>query len=272
MKNDLVNLARGFAMGCADVVPGVSGGTVALITGIYERLVTAVSRVDREFASHLRQGSWRKAAEYLDLRFLVSLAVGIIVGFVAMTLGMNAILQSPNGRPLLLAAFFGMIVASTWLVLKLIRPASREEWGACLTLGLLGSCLTLSLLWLRAPSPESVPEPSLWFLFFCGATAICAMILPGISGAMVLLLYGVYAYLTDVPHLLLHGEELNKCIQIIFVFGCGCAVGLLTFAKVLRALLERYQAPTLATLVGVMIGALPQIWPFQTDLTPEVER
>ena len=132
--------------------------------------------------------------------------------------------------------------------------------------------MTLSLLWLRAPSAESAAEPSLPFLFACGATAICAMILPGISGAMVLLLCGVYAYLADIPHLLLHGEDIGKCLTTIAVFGAGCAIGLLSFARVLRWLLENQRSTTLALLAGVMVGALPQIWPFQVDLTPQIEK
>lgn len=271
MRNDLLNMVRGMAMGCADVVPGVSGGTVALIIGIYERLVTAISSVDGQFFQLLKQRQWRKAAIHLDLRFLIALACGVLMGFVVMTLAMNAILKSESGRPLLLSAFFGMIVVSSWLVAKMVKPHNHAERVQCIVFAIVGAGLTLSLLWLRSPTAGAAAEPSLPFLFGCGAIAICAMILPGISGAMVLLMCGVYAYLADIPHLLLHGEQIGLCLLTIAVFGSGCLIGLLTFAKVLRWLLGKHRALTLALLTGVMAGALPQIWPFQHDLTPHIE-
>lgn len=271
MKEDAGNLLRGVAMGCADVVPGVSGGTVALVIGIYQRLVGALSRFDRTLIQLLRQRQWRKAAEHVDLRFLIGLAGGVLIGFVVMTLAMNRILKSENGRPLLMAAFFGMIFASSVLVARMIRPQEPRQATAAWLAALLGAAAMLSLLWLRDPAAEAATEPSPGFLFVCAATAICAMILPGISGAMVLLLWGVYAYLADIPHLLLHGEQVGKSLQTIAIFGAGCVVGLLSIAKILRWLLERHHAVTLACLCGVMVGALPQIWPFQRDLTPQVE-
>ncbi|MCA9175188.1 MAG: DUF368 domain-containing protein, partial [Planctomycetales bacterium] len=145
-------------------------------------------------------------------------------------------------------------------------------------LAVLGAMAALWLQRLNPPNPDiaiadlAAVRPSFPFLFLCATTAICAMILPGISGAMVLLMWGVYAYLADIPHLLVHGEEIALCLKTIAVFGAGCALGLLTFSKVLRWLLELHRAPTLATLAGVMLGALPQIWPFQTDLTPHIEK
>ncbi|MCA9177930.1 MAG: DUF368 domain-containing protein, partial [Planctomycetales bacterium] len=173
MTGDLLNVMRGVAMGCADVVPGVSGGTVALIVGIYERLVRALSHVDGTLLRLVGQRQWRKAAAHLDLRFLCGLAAGVIVGFLVMTLTINAVLKTPGGRPLLLASFFGMIVASSLLVGRMVRPRNRQEKVFCLLLAVLGAMAALWLQRLNPPNPDiaiadlAAVRPSFPFLFLC---------------------------------------------------------------------------------------------------------
>ena len=261
---------RGFAMGAADVVPGVSGGTVALITGIYPRLITAISHFDRDLVSLIRQGNWGKAAKHIDLRFLLALGVGIAVGFLATMLTIAQLLKNPESRPFVLASFFGMIVASSWVVYQIFREtrAAHRFWFWLLLMA--GIFLALGVTYL-SPAANFASQPPAWYLFACGAIAICAMILPGISGALILLLLGVYAYLTEIPHHLLDGERVVENLGTIAIFGLGCLCGLLSFSKLLRYLLQEYAGPTYTLLLGLMIGSLSLLWPFQTDTTPQIE-
>ena len=267
-RADGITILCGLSMGCADVVPGVSGGTVALILGIYERLVTAISRFDRTFVRHLMRCQWQAAATYIDLRFLVFLAGGLGSGIVVMSLLINRLLAEPFTRSITFAAFSGMILSSSWLVAMTIRPGGGQK-RYCLALGLAGVSIAWSASSLT-PAGASAP-PSLVWLFVCGSIAICAMILPGISGALMLLVLGVYAHLTEIPHNLLHGEEWLNSVLMLLVFGSGCAVGLVSFSKVLKWLLARHHALTMSILCGFMLGALRRLWPFQMDLTQDIE-
>ncbi len=259
------HFGRGILMGAADIVPGVSGGTVALIVGIYARLVAAISHVDRRWFALLKARRWRDAARHIDLPFLASLAPGILCGMALMTWWMHYLMTHPAWRPYTLSVFFGVILASALLVAGSIRLRDSSHAVRVALLGLLGAALALAVTRLR---PGHV-EPSLGYLFACGVIAITAMILPGISGAMVLLILGVYVYLTEIPHLVVHGEKVVDSLIIVCVFGSGCAVGLIGFSKLLRVLLDRYHALTMGFLCGLMLGSLVNIWPFQQDLTPE---
>jgi putative membrane protein len=255
-------------MGTADIVPGVSGGTVALVLGIYERLVTAISHFDLALLGHLRQKRLRQASRHIDLRFLVTLGVGIIGGFIVMTVLMNHLLTNPVTRSITLSVFLGLIFASAIHVAMLIRVASWTAGLACVLLALIGGGFAY---WLTTLGNRAC-EPTNLYIFVCGSVAICAMILPGISGAMVLLIMGVYIHLTEIPRNIVHGEHVADGLLTVLVFGTGAAISLVLFSKFLRWLLARFHAATMALLCGFMIGALPKIWPFQRDLTPETEK
>ena len=259
-------------MGCADVVPGVSGGTVALIVGIYERLVTAISRIDREFVGFVLRGRFRDAANHIDMRFLVALTLGILTGFVGMTVIMNKLLTNPQFRMVTLAAFFGMILASTVIVARWIGIRSAKDVGSSLGFIITGALVALGVSLIPQGDAHAAEAPSLGYVFVCGAIGICAMILPGVSGAMLLLLLGVYVHLTEIPRNLLKGIDVANGLVTMGVFALGCLVTLIFFSKFLRWLLQHYQRPTMATLTGVMFGALIKVWPFQKDLTPEIEK
>jgi len=242
-------------MGGADIVPGVSGGTVALIVGIYERLVTAISRFDLTFLGHLRRREWAAAASHVDLRFLAALGLGIGSGVVGLASLMNYLL-SERPQPTL-AAFFGLILASSFVVAR-----SLERWNlAGLLLALAGGAFAY---WLVV-QPFMAGTHTSAYLFLCGTVAICAMILPGISGAFILLILGEYEYVTGVIRSLKSGQITPENVLALAVFGTGCAVGLLAFSKFLRWLLARYHAPTMALLCGFMIGSLRRIWPFKAE-------
>lgn len=255
-------------MGCADVVPGVSGGTVALVLSIYERLVTAISRFDLTLAGHLRHRRFKAASGHVDLRFLASLACGIGVGIIGMSTAMNRLLTNEVTRSMTLAAFFGLIAGSAVMVLMLIRADTKSHALACGLWGVAGASFAFWLTTLGTAHRD----PSYAYVFLCGSVAICAMILPGISGAMILLILGVYAHLTEIPGNLLHGQHVTEGLVTVLVFGTGAAISLILFSKFLRWLLARYHAGTMATLCGLMVGALPKLWPFQRDLTPHIEK
>ncbi len=264
--HDLANMLRGLFMGGADIVPGVSGGTVALIVGIYERLVTAISHIDFCLVDHLCHRRWRAAGQHLDARFLGALALGIVSGFLVMTMLMSRLLGDPVSRSLTMAAFFGLILGSAIMVSLMIRVTSFREGLMCTLIGLAGAGFAFGLGML----PVQSQTPSYGYVFFCASIAICAMILPGISGAMILLILGVYEHLAAIPGNLLRGQEVTEGLLMIVVFGSGAAISLVLFSRLLRWLLQHYHKVTMALLCGFMIGALPRLWPFQQDLTPEI--
>ena len=253
-------------MGAADVVPGVSGGTVALVVGIYDRLVAALSHFDVEFITHIRNRAWAQAAGHIDLRFLLALGAGIATGILLCGGIVNTLLTSESTRSLTLAAFFGMILASSVVVIRMIRARSTSEWLMAGALGLVGIVVAYFLTSL----PPSTAELTPWYVFLAGTVAICAMILPGISGAYILLILGVYVPITDILKRLPKGEVGLGDLGTVCIFAAGCAIGLLTFSKLLRWLLAKHEPQTMAVLAGFMIGALHRIWPFQRDLTPEL--
>jgi putative membrane protein len=262
-------VGRGMLMGGADIVPGVSGGTVALVLGIYERLVTAISHFDLRLLRMLRQGKWLRAALHVDLPFLIPLGAGILGGFVIMTTLMNHLLTTEKTRSLTLAAFFGLILASGILVARMISDKHTWQRVRSVALGIGGA---LFAFWITTLSAKLDGDPSLLYVFLAGTIAICAMILPGISGAMILLILGVYIHLTEIPGNLVRGQHVSEGVATVAVFACGCAVGLISFSKVLRWLLTRHHSATMAILCGFMFGSLGKLWPFQRDLTPHIEK
>lgn len=261
--SDLVQVARGFLMGGADIIPGVSGGTVALILGIYDRLVTAISHVDLTLLQHVRRAEWKAAATHLDLRFLVSLGSGIALGIGGLATLMHHLLeyhQEPT-----YAVFFGLILASSVLVARVV-----SHWRAVEIAGLIAGAVFAYWL-VGLPLLQSPPAGNL-YVFFCAVVAICAMILPGISGSFILLILGKYGDITGLLRDFLHGEITLAGLTTIAVFVTGCALGLVSFSKTLRWLLAKYESQTMAVLCGFMIGSLRKIWPFKHDLTPEITK
>lgn len=263
--NDFINVARGFLMGSADIVPGVSGGTVALVLGIYQRLLDSISKVDRTFLSLLFGAQFRRAAGYVDLRFLIALGAGIGLAVVSLASLMHYLLEHHLAPTY--AAFFGLILASGVLVGRMCRPASADEGWRCVAVGVAAAAAAYVIV----SQGHLAAQPGFGYTFLSGAVAICAMILPGVSGSYLLLMLGKYHEITGiikgVPKLAVTGAELAT----LAVFAAGCVVGLLLFSRLLKALLTRFPATTMAALCGFMIGSLKKIWPFQIDTTPTVE-
>lgn len=245
-------------MGAADIVPGVSGGTVALILGVYQRLVTAISHVDGHFFGFVHRRQWRAAAEHLDLRFLMTLGFGIGMGIVGLASLMHTLLT--EHREVTFAAFFGLIFASGILVGRMCRPRDQNQAGVCVVGGLLAAAFAF---WLVSQAGIQ-NQPGLLYTFLCGSIGICAMILPGVSGSYLLLLLDKYEEITGIIKGLKDLETTSDEFLTLAVFACGCLVGLLVFSKVLRWLLAAHHAVTMAVLCGFMIGSLYKVWPFQT--------
>lgn len=256
-------------MGAADVVPGVSGGTVALLLGIYSRLINAISHFDRKFLQLLIKRQWRLAWEHADCGFVISLGAGILSGVILTSFTVHSLLSSDLLRPYTLATFFGMIAASGLLVLLDTKQKAHHWPLSSIPVAIICFAFAFSLAWLPSlPSAES--GPALWYVFACGMIAICAMILPGISGAMILLLLGLYGSLTAIPHELKDGTNVTQNGVVLIIFALGCATGLAVFSRILRWLLQHQLAVTMAGLCGLMFGSLPKLWPFQMDHTPEI--
>jgi putative membrane protein len=236
------------AMGAADIVPGVSGGTMALILGIYEHLIDSLrSLARRPFLSSLVQGRLAQAFSAVDGFFLLALAAGILTSVLSLSRLLTGWLEA---RPVFVHAFFfGLILASVFLVARRIRRLSAARWA----LFLLGATAAYLLVGL---TPAQTPEAP-WFLFLSGALAVTALLLPGISGAFVLVLLGKYAYVL--------GAITRGDLAALASVAAGAAVGLLSFAQVLGWLFRRYHDSTLALLSGVMLGSLRKVWPWQSE-------
>lgn len=265
-REDFRQIARGFLMGGADIIPGVSGGTIALILGIYERLVGAISRIDARFLGLVAKRRWGEALQHIDFRFLATLGIGILSGVACLASLMHYLLL--HQRPYTLAVFFGLILASSFIVMRMVRARTTTLRIGCFGLAILAACFAYWLVGLE----ELGYHDHLGYFFFCGCVAICAMILPGISGSYILLLLGTYAAVTGIIKNALKLQGTSRDFLILMVFASGCVVGLIGFSKLLKWLLARAQAPMMAILGGFMIGSLRLMWPFQRDLTPLVEK
>ena len=254
-----INLAiKGLCMGAADVIPGVSGGTIALITGIYEDLIGALRSIDTKVLQMLLTLDFKGVVAKVHVRFLLALFSGIIIAILSLARLMNYLLL--NHPVTTWSLFFGLIAASTVMIGKHVRNWFGKA-GISFAAGIIAATFIVNLI------PMHTPE-DLWFIFFCGIVAICAMILPGISGAFILLILGKYEYVTGA----LKNPLLPQNLAVILVFCVGCAIGLLGFSRVLNYLLRKFHNLTLAFLAGLIAGSLQKIWPWKEVLETQVIR
>jgi putative membrane protein len=250
-KSILRLVSSGFAMGAADVVPGVSGGTIAFILGIYEDLLHAIHAVDMRFFRLLLKGRVREAFSSASWRFLFAVGSGLLLAL--FTISRVLVWALDHFPTLVWAFFFGLVLASVWVVSKRVR---RWSPGVLLIAGVS----TVAAFFLVGMVPVETPDAP-WFLFLSGAVAISAMILPGISGAFILLILGKYQFL-------LESFVSGNWLPLIFVVA-GAAVGILTFARLLRWLFLHYHDLTVALLTGLILGALRKVWPWKAS--PEAD-
>ncbi len=244
-SRSLLLALKGCAMGMADVVPGVSGGTIALISGIYEELIESIRQVDLTALRLLCRGRFRELWQHINGAFLLPVLLGIGIAIFSLARLMTWLLTN---HPIeIWSFFFGLIIASALLVARQI-----DRW----TIPTVASMLVgIGVAWwITVASPAQTPE-TWWFILLAGAIAICAMILPGISGAFILLLLGKYQYIMTAI------GELN--LPVILIFAVGAIAGIVSFSHLLSWLLKHWHDCTIAVLMGFMIGSLNKVWPWK---------
>lgn len=248
----ILTAIKGACMGAADVIPGVSGGTIAFIMGIYDKFVASLAAINAEAVKLFFTGKFKEFWRHINGGFLLSLVVGIGISIISLATVMQTLLSDFPIQTW--AFFFGLIVASSIFILRGI-----SGWGLREILFLIGGVVlgvTICTL-----SPTQTPD-ALWFIFLSGAIAICAMILPGISGSFILLILGKYQYILGAVSDLVAGQNVVDNLLIIGVFAIGAVVGILSFSKLLHWLLSRWHKQVLIILAGFIIGSLVKIWPW----------
>lgn len=249
MRNTIISriglFLKGMAMGAADVVPGVSGGTIAFITGIYEELINSIKSVNGSTIKLLFTGGIVTFWKAINGNFLLPLFFGIGVSVLSLAKVLEALLS--NYPVLVWSFFFGLIIASAIYVAKQI-----EKWNIAAVISIFTGAILAYFITVISPAETT---NDWWFLILSGAVAICAMILPGISGSFILLLLGKYAFVISAVS--------NFDLQVIALVGIGAIIGLLSFANLLSWLLNKFRDITVAILGGFMIGSLNKIWPWK---------
>lgn len=247
LKKDISVGIKGYLMGAANVIPGVSGGTIALITGIFEEIIAALDSFSSPATwKALFSGRLREFWSLIHGRFLLALAVGVGVSIFSLAKLMVYVL---NNYPIQTwAFFFGLIIASALIMFRSIKSWRFVD----VLMAFVGVGIGVAVCKL---TPTQTPD-GLWFIFLCGAIAVCSMILPGISGSFVLVILGKYDYIMQALDL----TQLN--IPVLLVFALGCGVGILAFAKFLHWLLGKWEQQTMLVLLGFILGSLIKVWPW----------
>jgi len=254
MKKYLILILKGIGMGAADVIPGVSGGTIAFISGIYEELVESIKSINVKSLKLLFSGKVAAFWKAVNGNFLLSVVAGIGISVVSLAKLLKYILE--NHPEMIWSFFFGLIVASAIYVSRQIKT-----WNAATVVSLIAGIVVAYVITEISPA-ETTNAP--WFIFLSGAIAICAMILPGISGSFILLLLGKYAYII--------GAVSDFKLGILFIFLAGALVGIIGFSNFLSWLLKKYHGQTIALLAGFMIGSLNKVWPWKNTISTFIDR
>jgi len=252
-------LLKGFFMGIADLIPGVSGGTIAFITGIYETLLDAIASIDKEFFGYLLKFDLKNALAKIHLRFIIPVLFGIATAMISLARVMHYLM---NEQPIpTWGMFFGLIAASIIVIWKQLENHFAPKNMFFIFMGAFIAYLTVSLI------PVSTPD-SYWFIYLCGIIGITTMILPGISGSFLLLILGKYEYITAA----LKNPFGEGAIALIAVFLCGTVTGLLGFSKILNYFMKHFRENTMAFLTGILIGSMKKVWPWKEVLESKVIR
>ncbi|WP_435263903.1 DUF368 domain-containing protein [Tenacibaculum sp. nBUS_03] len=255
IKDYLIIGLKGMGMGAADVVPGVSGGTIAFISGIYEELLSSISNINLSLFYTLKNEGIKKAWNQLNGNFLAVLFIGILTSIFSLAKAIKWLLEH---EPVLLwSFFFGLVLASILYIAKQV-----EKWSVVSVI--IGFLMIGFGYFITVVPSTNGQEASYLFLIFSGAIASCAMILPGISGSYILLLIGVY------PMVMM--ALTNKDIKIISAIVIGVIVGLTTFSKLLKWLFVNYKNEMLIALTGLMLGSLNKVWPWKSVISTYTDR
>ena len=251
IKNSIVAL-KGFAMGAANVIPGVSGGTIALLTGIFNELIDSLNAImSISTWKLLINKKFKEFWETIHGTFLLWLAIGVVISIFSLAKLMDYVLDHHPVQTW--AFFFGLIIVSSVFMLSDIKG-----WKSTDVLWLVFGVALGAFICLLSPTETT---SAMWFIAVCGAIAICTMILPGISGSFILVLFGKYEYIMEAV------SELN--IPVLIVFAIGCLVGIVAFSKFLHWLIGRFEKQTLLVLIGFTIGALVKVWPWADKVACE---
>ncbi len=247
MKEYINYFFKGIAVGVANIIPGVSGGTIALITGIFERLINAIKAFDLTAAKLLFTGKWKAFAEKTDFYFLLTLIVGIALAIITLARVFDYLFRD---YPIYIwAYFFGLVLASIYFVAKTI-----DRWNfVVILLFVLGTAFAVFVSLINPAAENS----NFWYLFLCGIVAICSMILPGLSGSFVLILMGNY-------ELVAIQAINNRELSVLFPVALGAIIGLIAFSHLLSWVFKRFKDQTIAVLAGFILGSLNVLWPWKT--------
>ncbi|MBM6962304.1 DUF368 domain-containing protein [Phocaeicola plebeius] len=246
LKDYAVLMLKGMGMGAADVVPGVSGGTIAFIVGIYDELINSIKSINLESLKLFFSGKWATFWKKINGNFLFFLLAGIGISVFSLAKLITWLLVN---QPILVwSFFFGLVLASTWFVSKDIKEWKNWKTWVAFVIGVVVA------FYITVATPAETPS-NLLFIFLCGAIAICAMILPGISGSFILVLLGKYFFIMDAVKTL--------DVVVIAVFGAGVCIGITSFSHILSYALAHFRNITLAVLTGFMLGSLNKVWPWK---------
>jgi putative membrane protein len=252
LKSYILLFLKGMSMGAADIVPGVSGGSIALITGIYEKLLDSIKSIDKTALSFLIRFEGKAFWKHINGNFLLTILMGILTSIFTLSRLITYLLDN---HPIPIWSFFcGLIIISAVLILRDIK-----RWSLFVVLAILIG--TVMAYWITGLPPMSSPE-ALWFVFVAGAIAICAMILPGISGSFLLLILGQYERILNAVT--------EKDVLTLGLFAMGCVLGLLAFSRLISWLLKNHHALTIGLLSGFMLGSINKIWPWKQVISYRV--
>ncbi|MCH7535775.1 MAG: DUF368 domain-containing protein, partial [Bacteroidetes bacterium] len=240
---------KGFAMGAANVIPGVSGGTIAVVTGIYEKLLNAVKSIDLEAARLLIRGDFKGFSDHINFFFLLSIGIGAMLSLVSLALLFKILLV--NHAIYLWSFFFGLILGSVYFLTRTISKVSTGN----IAFFVVGTAVAVGISLLK-PGAEN---DATWYLLLCGVVAICSMILPGLSGSYVLILMGNY-------QLIMINAVSTFNLSIITPVGIGCVAGVLAFSRILSWLFDKFKDFTISLLSGFILGSLLILWPWKEEI------
>ncbi len=249
IKDYITLIIKGIGMGAANVIPGVSGGTIALITGIFERLINSIKSFNIKAIGLIFKGKFKEFAKHTDLYFLIAILIGIVIAIVSLARLFDFLFT--NYPVYIWSFFFGLVLASVYFVGKTIN-----KWSASVIITfIIGTAIAVLISTLN----PAVENKSFVYLIFCGVAAICSMILPGLSGSFILVIMGNYKLVAiDAIN--------NRDIEILLPVLIGAVIGLLAFSHLLSWVFKKYKDQTIAILTGFILGSLSILWPWQEKI------
>ena len=253
-KDYTILTLKGIGMGAADVVPGVSGGTIAFISGIYEELINSIKSINFHAVKLLFRGKIREFWNHINGTFLLSVVLGIGISIFSLAKLLRYLLE--NDPVIIWSFFFGLIIGSTIFVARNVK-----KWNPGIGISAVGGIITAYLITVVSPAEANT---TYWFIFISGVIAICAMILPGISGSFILVLLGMYKFILDAVS--------NFNFIVLAIFLAGALIGIIAFSNVLSWFLKKYHDYTIAVLAGFMVGSLNKVWPWKNVLQTFTDR